>query len=101
MRPRLRSRPQTLAQVAQQNGSRIEQFRKQTGRAGLSMIAERKRGVAAHRKAEPTGECNGRRKASPFRGNLEKAAAPPGRERDYVAADRVRFRRYRTGSRDD
>src|SRR5690242_19465706 len=101
MRPRLRSRPRTLAQIAQQDGPRIEQFRKQTGRAGLPSIAECKRGVASHRKAEPAGQCNGRRQASPLCRNLEEAAASPRREWDYLAAYGIRVRPYRNGSRDD
>src|SRR5438477_5171079 len=101
MQPRLRSRPQTLAQIPQQARSRIEQLGKQTSIAGPPVIAERQRGVAAHRKAEPAGQCNGRRKASPLCSNLQKAAASPRRERDYLATYRLRVRRNRTGSRDD
>src|ERR1700722_19816940 len=100
MQPRPRSRPQTLAQIAQQPGPWIEQFGKQTSVAGLPVTAERQGGVAAHRKSEPAGQCNGRRKASPLCRNLQKAAALPRRERDYLDTYGVRVRRYRSGSRD-
>ena len=95
------SRPHAFAQITQEVRSRVEQFGKQTGVAGLSRLAERKRGVAAHRKAEPAGQCDGRRKASPLCRNLEKATALPRRERDYLPADGARVRRYCTGTRDN
>src|ERR1700751_6120941 len=94
------SRPHAFAQITQEVRSRVEQFGKQTGVAGLSRLAERKRGVAAHRKAEPASQCDGRRKASPLCRNLEKAAALARRERDYLPADGAGVRRYRTGTRD-
>ena len=65
------------------------------------MIAERKRGVAAHRKAEPSGQCDGRRKATPLRKNLENAVSSPTHERDYRLTNGTRIGRYCTGSRDD
>src|SRR5580704_9457185 len=95
------SRPRAFAQITQEVRSRIKQFGKQTGVAGLPTIAERKRGVAAHRKAEPADQCDSRRKASPLCKSFENAAAVPRRERDYLATCRVRFGGYRTGSRDD
>src|SRR5690349_19652508 len=99
MRPRPRSCPQTLAEIAQQDRSRIEQFRKQISLARLPMITERKRCTASHCKAEPARQCDGRRKTSPLRNTLKKPA--PWREWDHLTVYRFSVGQYCTGARDD